>query len=82
MTLYEFNALNEDEKALAVWGGVHLTYRTELNYKAIVYQVDGCYVEVFYNVAANKIERFRSFSSLTLLEPYLASININDLLSP
>ena len=81
MTLYEFNALNEDGQAEMLWErGVYLMVRQERGYKFALYQLDAFYVEVWYHVDGNEIMRLRSFSSIGPLEPYLAEIELPEIL--
>ncbi|OOQ58293.1 hypothetical protein [Mucilaginibacter pedocola] len=75
MTLYEFEALNLNEKADAVWRGAFLADREEDGRRIQLYSLPGCYVEVFYDTEANKIVEFRAFSNTQRLAPYLAQIN-------
>ncbi|MBK0379270.1 hypothetical protein [Mucilaginibacter segetis] len=70
-TLYDFNALSEQEKAEAVWRGSFLADREAAGLKVQLYRLDSFYVEVFYDPAANTILRFRAFTSNNLLVPYL-----------
>jgi hypothetical protein len=80
MTLYEFNLLSENDQAEVVWSGSHIGERTENEYEILLYQVDGFYVEVFYHKEQNQIVRFRSFSSLNQLNPYLEQIDLKRIL--
>jgi hypothetical protein len=61
MTLYQFNGLDEMEQAEAVWSGVHLGDRQDDLHNILLYQIEGFYVEVYYNRQHNEIVRFRSF---------------------
>ncbi len=76
MTLYQFNALDEMEQQEAVWSGTHIGERFDQEHSILLYQIDNFYVEVFYHREHNVIRRFRSFSSVTQLEPYLKKIDI------
>ena len=76
MTLYEFKCLDEMEQAEAVWNGVHLANREDDEHRILLYQIDGFYVEVFYDKEHNVIRRFRSFSNVGPLEPYLEQIDL------
>lgn len=77
MTLYEFKSLKEQDQINTVWQrGVHISNRSEKEYKVLLYQIDGFYTEVYYNASTNKIEKLKSFSSTIPLEPYLKQINI------
>ena len=78
MTLYQFNLLNETQQAETLWDkGVHIAERKENEYIVLLYQIDGFYVEVFYDQKKNGIKRFRSFSSIEQLGPYLEKISVN-----
>lgn len=83
MSLYEFNLLDNNQlKAEAVWqDGVYIATRTSplhLDVKILLYQLPKFYVEVFYHEERNEILRLLSFSSVDNLEPYLLSINIDE----
>lgn len=45
-------------------------------HKILLYQIDGFYVEVYYNKEHNDIRKFRSFSSTNQLDPYLGQIDL------
>lgn len=77
LTLYDFNGLTANEKANAVWQGTFLADREENGLTVQLYSVSSFYVEVFYDPLANKILRFRSFTTKHLLVPYLAHIKFN-----
>jgi hypothetical protein len=77
LTLNNFNALSDTEKAEAVWQGSFLTDREENGLAVQLYAIDSFYVEVFYDPQANKILSFRSFNNKDLLTPYLAHIKFN-----
>jgi len=77
MTLYQFNALSEEEQANLLWDkGVHIAHRSDETIKYILYQLDAFYIEVWYAYEDNNILKFRTFSSTDALEPYLQQINI------
>jgi hypothetical protein len=70
MTLYQFNMLDEMEQAEAVWNGTHIAERKDAEFDILLYQIDGFYVEVFYDREYNVIRRLRSFLSTEQLTPY------------
>ncbi|MFD0767156.1 hypothetical protein ACFQZI_20040 [Mucilaginibacter lutimaris] len=74
MTLLEFNALNMTEKAEAVWRGTFLADRQADGLLVQLYSLPGCYVELFYDQAANQITGFEAFTNKQLLAPYLAQM--------
>ncbi len=77
MTLYQFLALDEMEQQEAIWEGVHITNREDEEHRILPYQIDSFYVEVFYHEELNVIRRYRPFSSVEQLEPYLEQINLS-----
>lgn len=82
ITLYEFNALAEIEKAACIWEyGVHISERFDDEYGYILYQIHNFYVEVQYTGPDNTIEKFVSFSTTTKLEPYISDIDINEIMT-
>lgn len=72
MTVYEFNALDQDEKAEAIWRGTFLAERLVNELHVQLYSLPGFYVEVYYDQAANQITGFEAFTNKQLLVPYLA----------
>jgi len=72
LSIYDFNALDDDEKASAVWSGTFLGDREENGLRVQLYRVDTFYVEVFYDGSANKLLPFRAFNHREMLIPYLA----------
>jgi hypothetical protein len=77
MTLYQYKTLQEKEQAEVLWDkGVHLGERFDAEHKILLYQIEGFYVEVFYNLKINAIERLISFKSIDRLRPYLGIITI------
>jgi len=77
MTLYEFNFLSDDDKALEIWNGAFIADRIEASSRILLYQLYSFYVEVYYHTEQNKIQKFRSFSSTNQLDIYLARIDIS-----
>jgi hypothetical protein len=74
MTVDEFHALNHTQKAEAVWQGVFLGDRKADTLLVQLYALNGFYVEVFYDPAANLINAFEAFTNKQLLAPYLAQL--------
>lgn len=65
-----------------VWDeGRHLATRYEGQDTLVLYHMQGeFFVEMFYNHIDNVLqEKLRTFVSTALLEPYAASINLDDL---
>ena len=76
MTLYDFIKMDEPEQAEAVWDGVFIAEREYKEDRILLYAVDEFYVEVFYNKVTNAINRFRPFTTVRLLDPYLDNIDL------
>jgi len=79
MTLYEFKLMDETSQAAMVWYAPHIAERHLGDFSILLFQIDGFYVELYYNNRQNKIDRFRSFSNVDLLTPYLSQIDLNGL---
>jgi hypothetical protein len=77
MTLYEYKQLDETEQATTLWNqGAHLGERFNGEHNILLYQMDGFYVEVFYDPDRNAIVRIRSFRNTGQLRPYLDQIDV------
>ena len=55
--------------------GLHLIIRNQN-----LYALWSFYVEVFYDPKKNKMTKFRTFKSLSPLEPYLDQVELDDVL--
>ena len=77
MTLNQFHKLDEMEQVEALWEfGVQIADRHEGEHKLILYQIDAFYVEVWYHKEYDVVRKYRAFSSMDILEPYLDKLNI------
>jgi hypothetical protein len=75
MTLYEYNLLNETDRANYTWDkGIFLTHMTCGEVSITLYSVDDFFVEVW--MEDNTIRKFQSFKSVRALERYLHQISI------
>ena len=81
MTLYQFIALDEMEQAEAVWEGTFIADREDNEHKILLYQIDSFYVEVYYHTELNVVRKYRPFSSINQLKPYLDQIDIQKLIN-
>ncbi len=78
MELQEFRELDQDDQAQTAWElGEHIATRISLLHTITLWQIEGFYVEIYYNQADQKIEKLRSFRSTILLTPYLKQIDIS-----
>jgi hypothetical protein len=80
MTIYQFNDLSEMEQIEVIWTVPAIAERKENGYKIFLFQVDSFYVELYHHILRDATERIRSFSSEEFLLPYLATIDIDQLL--
>ncbi|MDP9077759.1 MAG: hypothetical protein M3O71_10080 [Bacteroidota bacterium] len=77
LTIEEYHALNETEKAAAILQGTYLADREENGLIVQLYSIGNFYGELFYDPFANKILRWQAFEGTKLLSPYLAHIRFN-----
>ncbi|WP_439697458.1 hypothetical protein ACFGVS_03385 [Mucilaginibacter sp. AW1-7] len=71
MTLYEFNALNEELQATVAMQGNFVDVRFEDNLRVALYSHQEFYAEVFYDGETNRIVRSRAFISAVPLAAYI-----------
>ena len=82
MKLSDFIMLSEEEKKLAVLHrGILVAKRSNSNYLFFLFQMDHFYVETHCDIVKKSIEGYKMFHHLKLLEPYLETIGIDDLLN-
>ena len=77
LTMEEYDALAEAEKAAAILNGDFLADREENGLIVQLYSVGNFYGELYYDSLANKILRWRAFEGTQQLGPYLAHIRFN-----
>jgi hypothetical protein len=68
------------QKALVKQKGTFLCERTSKNFVVYLFELDAFYVEVFYDRDKARIVWIHTFHNLNLLEPYLAAIDLSNLL--
>jgi hypothetical protein len=78
MTLLKFNKLDEMEQAELLWKFEAIDFRTDENFKYLLYQIDGFYVEARYHVKHNLLTGLWAFDDTDALEPYLAQNTLSD----
>ena len=79
MNLQQFrSASREVQEKLEKCKGVFLMERKSLGISVLLYQIDGFYVEIFYNAATGIISFVKSFEDMDGIEAYLDSIDISD----
>lgn len=62
--------------------GVYLSERSQGDYFVALYAVFDFYAEVHYRFADSEVMMITSFYNTNLLDPYLAKVNIQQLLQP
>lgn len=77
MTLYNFNALPDNEQ-MQCWmqQGHYLMTRYVERFAVNLYAVDNFFVEVWYDPEPNRVDHLRSFSSVKALDDYLPHIRV------
>jgi len=69
------------EQAEVLWNhGVELGQRVDEEHRITLYQIHGFYLEVYHHIQDDVVKRYRSFSSVAQLAPYIDNLNISDLL--
>jgi hypothetical protein len=74
ITILDFNLLDEQGKADALWEGTFLSDRFNGQQHIQLYNLSSFFVEVFYDAERNSITGFRAFSSTKNLDPYLGRL--------
>jgi hypothetical protein len=67
------------EQQEAIWEGVHIDERTDLEHWILLYHLGDFYVEVFYHKAKNVIVKYNAFKTTERLKPYLNQIDISSI---
>lgn len=81
MTLNQFNQLSIEEQQQAVLrNGIFLAERKDSPLRMMLYDMGNFYVEVFFLSRFNKVAWFNAFDEMEKLEPYLAKIDVSDVL--
>jgi len=79
MRLFEFKLLSEREQLDILHAeGTYIGKRKEGKTSILLYQLEGFYVEIFYQKHRSQIQSIRSFTSTIPLEPYLNQIDITE----
>lgn len=82
MNVAEFKVLHRgDQEKLLVTAAAHIADRYEPDYHVVLFQLDGFYIEAFYNNRLNKLITVCAFTSMDRLMPYLQRIDLRSLLA-
>ncbi len=78
ITIDEFHILsNEEKEAVIRKKAVFLDSRNNEGFRFELYQIDGFYIEMMFNLADDVFWGLRSFEEIDLLNQYLKKIKIN-----
>lgn len=79
MTLPQFRSLSPDLQRRAVQQkAVFLLGRTGVHVSSKLYQVDGFYVELYFDAKSSALVRLASFAETGELESYLQQVDIGE----
>jgi hypothetical protein len=82
MRLEEFYTLDHDKQFLITFSsGIFLSDRKQDECSIRLFQVDDFYVEIVSLTVSGKVLMIKSFKDDDRLEPYLAQIDISDLMA-
>jgi hypothetical protein len=74
----QFNILNFDEKAWHVWHhAVYMIVRQNKLYRVNLYHLNGYYIQLWYNVKRNRIDKIAATTSIKVLNAYLPLIKVD-----
>lgn len=82
MKLSDFILLSEDEKKTTVLhDGVLVAKRSNFDFMVFLFQLENYYVEAYCNLQNKAIVEYMVFDNVNLLNPYLETIPIDNLLN-
>ena len=80
MTFQQFQSLPKDiQRNVVKHCGVFLFGRSGVGVNVILYQVEGFYVEIYFDEKMSEARRIRCFEDTRHLEPYLRMVDVSDL---
>lgn len=82
MNLQQFRSASAEAQEKLVKGyGVFLMERRSLGVSVLLFQLEGFYVEVFYNTTTNSVSFIKSFEDMDGIEAYLERIDISSIMA-
>jgi hypothetical protein len=82
MKLRQFRAASQEvQEKLVKMRGVFLMERKSMGVSVLLFQLDGFYVEVFYNTATEMVSFVKSFEDMDGIEAYLERIDIREVMA-
>ncbi len=80
MTFEQFRSLPKDiQRNVVKHCGVFLFGRTGVGVNVKLYQVEGFYVEIYFDEKMSEATRIRSFEDTRHLDPYLRMVDVSEL---
>ena len=80
MTITQFRALPKDiQRTVVKHYGVFLFGRTGVGVNVMLYQVEGFYVELYFDEKMSEAMHVRSFDDTIHLDPYLRRVDVSEL---
>lgn len=77
-TIDHFNQMNFDEKAWHVWHkATFLIVRNSRNYRVNLYYLNGFYIQLWYHITRNKIDRISATESPRVVDTFLKMIELD-----
>ena len=80
-TVIKFNTLDFDEQAWHVWHhATFLIVRQNKSYRVNLYFLNDYYIQLWYHVKKNRIEKIAATPSKRVIDPYLSLIEVSNLM--
>lgn len=80
MTIEQFRSLPKDmQRKMVKHSGAFLFGRTGVGVNVLLYQVDGFYVEIYFDEKMSEAMHLRSFEDTSYLDPYLRMVDVSEL---
>jgi hypothetical protein len=77
MNLFDFQLLSMHDQVKVLYEqGVYIGKRRNNDYTALLYQLEGFYVEISYRQYRRHIDRIYCSASTSILDPYLEQIDV------
>jgi hypothetical protein len=82
MKLKQFRSVPpEAQEKLVKRSGVFLMERKSMGVSVLLFQLDGFYVEVFYNTRTGVVSFVKSFEDMDGIEAYLNRVDISEVMA-
>ena len=82
MKLQQFRSASQEvQEKLVQRRGVFLMERKSLGVSVLLFQLEGFYVEVFYNTGTGVVNLVKSFDDMDGIEAYLNRVDISEVMA-